>query len=60
MIIQAIGHLDIHCILPVVFAALLDELDKELNTYVMRVREWSASKPEKGSLVAGMAGTFLS
>ncbi len=26
--------------LNIIFAALLDDLDKELNNYIMRVREW--------------------
>lgn len=37
MIVQAIGKI---CISYLKHTGLLDELDKELNTYAMRVREW--------------------
>jgi hypothetical protein len=36
---------------------LLDDLDKELNTYAMRVREWYGWHfPEMTKIVAGMHG----
>lgn len=35
-----------------VFAALLDDLDKELNNYIMRCREWYGWHfPELGKIV---------
>ena len=36
----------------IIFAALLDDLDKELNNYVMRAREWYGWHfPELGKIV---------
>jgi len=63
MIIQAIGMLLFRlpcrvlrtlltCACGLVLSALLDELDKELNTYAMRVREWYGWHfPEMGKIV---------
>ena len=47
--LNALGHyLPVHCLL----VGLLDDLDKELNNYVMRCREWYGWHfPELGKLV---------
>ena len=37
----------------ILFSALLDDLDKELNNYVMRAREWYGWHfPELGKIVS--------
>lgn len=58
MIVQAICELYISCLflrfthLTILLAALLDDLDKELNNYIMRCREWFGWHfPEIGKIV---------